>query len=399
MRPQTENLSLASIRTDGGTQPRINQDWKIIGEYAQDMREGATFPPVIVYFDGKDYWLADGFHRYHAAKQAERETIEAEIRQGTLREAILFSVGVNAHHGFRRTNADKHAAVEKLLRDEEWSRWNDSEIARRCCVHQSTVSRARQNLSYALHKIEIPQERLVERNGTTYSMDTANIGHSQPSMLEWYSRHDNNPTERASLADIFDPVANAIPTIYLPKPLDEPRRNIDNVPIAVPHIISKNNEWYTPFRYVEAARKLMHGIDLDPASCESANVTVQATLYYDISTNGLTKDWTGRVWLNPPYGYTDGKSNQAIWSGRLIDQFKNKITAEAVLLVNAAVDTKWFQDLFEFPVCLTLGRINFSTPESTLSGSTHGSAFVYFGSQLDRFAEIFSEFGTVVKRW
>lgn len=179
----------------------------------------------------------------------------------------------------------------------------------------------------------------------------------------------------------------------------EPRRNSDNIPIAVPHISSKNNEWYTPAKYIEAARALMGGIDVDPASNRTANETVQATVFYDSDTNGLCHDWHGRVWLNPPYGRDGGDSNQDIWSQRLREQYEAGITTEAVLLVNAAVDTRWFQRLFDYPVCLTLGRINFSTPEPVANGSTHGSAFVYFGSQIDRFVEIFREFGAVVKRW
>ncbi len=178
-----------------------------------------------------------------------------------------------------------------------------------------------------------------------------------------------------------------------------PPRNIDNIPLAVPHISSKNNEWYTPQKYVDAARKLMGGIDLDPASCKEANETVKAARYYDITQNGLDYPWKGLIWLNPPYGYTDGESNQALWSNRLIDQYTNGNIDEAVLLVNAAVDTSWFQRLFDYPICFTRGRINFTTPEPVANGSTHGSAFIYFGSQPDRFFEVFSEFGRVVKPW
>lgn len=179
------------------------------------------------------------------------------------------------------------------------------------------------------------------------------------------------------------------------------RRNVDNIPIAVPHISSKNNEWYTPEKYIQAAREVMGGIDLDPASCAQANETVQATKYYDIQTNGFDKDWEGRVWLNPPYGRSEDGSNQDAWSSRLIDQYEdgNGVTTEAILLVNAAVDTKWFQRLFNYPICFPSQRINFSTPEPSVSGSTHGSALVYFGPHEKRFVEVFSRFGTVVRRW
>lgn len=176
-------------------------------------------------------------------------------------------------------------------------------------------------------------------------------------------------------------------------------RNRDNIPLAVPHISSKNNEWYTPERYLRAVLAVMDCIDLDPASCAQANSVVRAAKYYDVQTNGLDKVWPGHVWLNPPYGRSEDGSNQDIWSSRLIDQYENGPTTEAILLVNAAVDTKWFQRLFAYPVCFPHQRINFSTPEVTISGSTHGSAFVYFGYNTQRFVEAFSEFGTVVKRW
>lgn len=164
-------------------------------------------------------------------------------------------------------------------------------------------------------------------------------------------------------------------------------------------LTSKSNEWFTPSKYVEAARLLMGTIDLDPASCEEANETVKATRYYTQEENGLLQEWPGTVWLNPPYGRDEAGSNQDVWSRRLIDHYRAGVTTEAVLLVNASVDTKWFQRLFEFPVCFPDHRINFYSPDSSLSGSTHGSALVYFGPQVDRFFEIFSEFGTVVKRW
>ncbi|HET8700465.1 MAG TPA: hypothetical protein VFL97_02220 [Nitrococcus sp.] len=92
----------------------------------------------------------------------------------TRREAVLHSVGANAAHGLRRTNEDKRRAVLTLLNDEEWGKWSDREIARRCGVTNKTVAAYRNELSE-----EIPQignSRTVERNGTVYEQDTANIG-------------------------------------------------------------------------------------------------------------------------------------------------------------------------------------------------------------------------------
>ena len=177
---EKELLPINQIKTDGGTQPRASLDPFVVDEYAQAMQAGATFPPVSIFYDGSCYWLADGFHRLSAAMQLNRVEVEAAIRQGTRRDAVLFSAGANAGHGLRRTNADKVRAVNTLLSDPEWLLWSDSEIARRCGVAQSFVWKLRQMQpsSYLKDKIATSAEpRLVQRNGrNTYTMNTANIG-------------------------------------------------------------------------------------------------------------------------------------------------------------------------------------------------------------------------------
>jgi hypothetical protein len=166
-------LALKTIRTDGGTQPRaaLNQDR--IGEYADDMARGDEFPPVTVFYDGADYWLADGFHHYHA-RATRHPDIEAEVRQGTKRDAILFSVGANASHGMRPTNEDKRRAVLKLLGDPEWSQWSDREIARLCAVSDRFVNGLRPQAPSA-NSSQIEQPRTVSRGSSTYRMNTAGL--------------------------------------------------------------------------------------------------------------------------------------------------------------------------------------------------------------------------------
>ena len=96
-------IELAHIN-DGGAQMRVEMQPETVDEYATEMLNGASFPPVIVYHDGTDYWLGDGFHRVEAARKIERETIEADIREGTARDAIIHGIGANAIHGLRRTH-------------------------------------------------------------------------------------------------------------------------------------------------------------------------------------------------------------------------------------------------------------------------------------------------------
>jgi hypothetical protein len=111
------------------------------------MLNAADFPPVILYHDGKDYWLGDGYHRVAAARKIERETIKAEVREGTARDAILCGVGANATHGLQRTQADKRQAIERLMSDPEWARWSDRKIAEAAKVDHKTVAKVRRELS------------------------------------------------------------------------------------------------------------------------------------------------------------------------------------------------------------------------------------------------------------
>ncbi len=170
------NMALHLIQTDGDTQARVQLDWIALDEYAAAMAEGAQFPPVIVYQDAGGYWLADGFHRLEAAKRAGRGWLEAEVRQGSRRDALLFACGANASHGVRRTNADKRRAVTLLLEDAEWSHWSDREIARRCNVSNQYVSELRQKLTVNVDSEPPTARAYITKHGTPAVMQTANIG-------------------------------------------------------------------------------------------------------------------------------------------------------------------------------------------------------------------------------
>ena len=135
---------------------------------------------MIAFHDGVVYWLADGFHRYHAHRRAGQDQIEVDVREGTLREAILHSAGANADHGLQRTNRDKRNAVVTVLTnelvstDEHGNPWSDRAIARICKVDHKTVSRARQDLSGEVPQID-SADRSVKRSGSTYVQKTTNI--------------------------------------------------------------------------------------------------------------------------------------------------------------------------------------------------------------------------------
>lgn len=158
---------------------------------------------------------------------------------------------------------------------------------------------------------------------------------------------------------------------------------------------SESNEWYTPRQYIEAVQALLGQIDLDPASSELANETVRAVNYFTIEDDGLNQEWDGTVFLNPPYGRDGG---QEAWSGKLIEEYEAGRVTEAVLLVNAVTDTKWFQRLWNYTICFVDHRISFDKPGGGQDRPTHGNVFVYFGPNYQRFINIFNQFGVIAQR-
>lgn len=179
--------------------------------------------------------------------------------------------------------------------------------------------------------------------------------------------------------------------------LEQRLKNQRNGKPALVQHSSESVEWYTPEEYIRAARAVMGDIDLDPASCEQANRTVKARRYYTKDDDGLKQEWFGRVFVNPPYGWTeDSESSQAVWSARLIAEWEAGNILEGILLVNAATAQKWFAPLWRFPICFTDHRIRFERPGAEKNQPPHGSVFVYFGHDVQKFARVFSQFGAVV---
>lgn len=147
MAEKTTPLSLDLIRTDGGTQMRAALSQETYLDYRDKWLSGVEFDPVDVFHDGSAYWLADGFHRFHGAREAKRSSLPCRIHQGTQRDAVLFAVGANSSHGLRRTNEDKRQAVVTLLNDKEWVKWADTVIAEKCHVSHELVRTARKQLA------------------------------------------------------------------------------------------------------------------------------------------------------------------------------------------------------------------------------------------------------------
>jgi hypothetical protein len=158
---------------------------------------------------------------------------------------------------------------------------------------------------------------------------------------------------------------------------------------------SCNNEWYTPERFIESARIVMGGIDCDSASCAAANEIVKADTHFTVDDDGLSREWHGRVWLNPPY------EKQAILSfcDKLVQELKAERVSQACVLVNNATETAWLQRLLgsAAAVCFPASRIKFldSSLEQKQS-PLQGQAALYFGDGSDAFTMEWQQYGCVM---
>lgn len=422
-------IKISQIRTDGGTQPRAQLNYITVNEYAESIEDGATFPPVEVMYDGSDYWLWDGFHRVESHKKAGCTAIRANVKQGTRRDAVLASVGANNSHGLRRTNDDKRRAVMTLLNDAEWVKWSDREIARHCKVSHELVRQMRPILTVNIDSMNSERTFIHPKTGQTATMQTANIGKAvtppvAPSFL--------SPKPASAYVPPVAPVSGGevvrSEVRYAPASpirddefddeelenmVDDAEKDDDGydwtaeddtdkqtmtpivAPTNKPHVAhnSGNNEWYTPKEYIEAARQVMGWIDLDPATSETANTVVRADEFYTAQDDGLAQEWTGKVWMNPPY------------SSDLIGRFAEKLCShyeagdvtEAIVLINNATETGWFQRMAQTAMCVCFPRtrVKFWKPDGETGAPLQGQAILYFGTKKADFAATFRPFGFV----
>ena len=147
VRSPVKKMLIAQLRIDNSLQSRVKINTAVVVEYSESLDRGDQFPPVVAYFDGADYWVADGFHRLEAHRITERVEIAVEVRQGTRQDALLFAVGpANGQHGLRRSTADKRRSIELVLAEPLWSSKSDRWVADVCFVTDKTVAAVRRNL-------------------------------------------------------------------------------------------------------------------------------------------------------------------------------------------------------------------------------------------------------------
>lgn len=297
--------------------------------------------------------------------------------------------------------------VERSLRDLKWlleeDRWQ------RCGEGYEDIELFLETFSLADYKIAISERKeivklLAEKRATQRAIAQA-VGVDKATV-----NRDLNPVANATKTPSEPPsqkelertvVANASPpnpTGHATELLDAAERAGKQEDTQQAHVANNSgeNEWYTPKVYVEAAREAMGAIDCDPASSALANETVRADVYYTKENNGLSQTWSGSAFLNPPYSHPEIVQ----FIEALCEKYVRNEVKEAVVLVNNATDTAWFQSLLAraSAVCFPRGRIKFIDKQGNPSGAPlQGQAVVYIGEEnTQQFRDIFSKFGAVL---
>lgn len=156
---------------------------------------------------------------------------------------------------------------------------------------------------------------------------------------------------------------------------------------------SGKTDYHTPPAIIEAARRTMGGIDLDPASGAQANRIVRATHYITSIDDGLCMPWSGRVWLNHPFG----RNQNGLWIAKLCDLYANGYVKQACCITFACTSEQWFGPLFDYPMCFLRPRTNYIGPDgATVRGVTKGSVVTYLGPDTNRFIDNFGDLGAVM---
>ena len=325
---------------------------------ADVMRHGVREPVWL--YEGQ---ILDGRNRYRAAQAM---GVECPTREYEGEDPTGFVVSLNLHR--RHLSESQRAMVAGRLANLPQGANQHAQI---CAPSQSDAAEL---LSVSRRSVQSAREV---------------INNAPPEVVHAVEQGAMSVSLAAKVADLSDEAKADIAAA----PVDQ----IKEVAKAHVHVAqnSGNNEWYTPSKYIELARKAMGGIDTDPASSAIANRTVKAKTFYTVDDDGRNQKWEGRVFLNPPYAQPLMSEFAEAVSGK----FESGEIKQACILVNNATETQWFQRMLGVAsaVCFPKSRIKFMDPSGVPSGAPlQGQAIIYMGDKVKTFAAVFADEGAVL---
>lgn len=168
-------MKLSQITLDPKLMMRVSLNKDIIDEYAQAMLDGDKFPPVIIFNDGDNNYLVEGFKRYYANKKNGLEIIDADVRMGTYDDAFDYALTVaNRIHGERYTHEDKRYQLNMAFEMPRYIGKSDRELGRILKVSHTFVSNARKAIGKQPDVIETTRKgKPVTVKSTKKEVDNA----------------------------------------------------------------------------------------------------------------------------------------------------------------------------------------------------------------------------------
>ncbi len=196
---ETKIIPISEIRIDGNTQQR-DIDSIRSQDFVALMKDGVKFPPLDVIYDGKVYWLWDGFHRYHAAGNAGFDKVKVKTENGDVRKAVWLSFSANREHGLPTDRSTKKHIILKILADEEWGEKTQVEIAKHVGTNQAWVSK-------------IIKEQV---KATSIPANTESVSEDDPESLETGSDDKEKTSKKKTKkpdkdAPVLDDLKNELP--------------------------------------------------------------------------------------------------------------------------------------------------------------------------------------------
>lgn len=336
---------------------------------------------VVTLFEGK---ILDGRHRYLAAERAGIEPVYAEYQGDSALYNVAQFVVLENCESRHLSNDEKYQLLCDMREKGFWSKHPPNRPSSRSKeqLYQTNVEIAK---ILGLSENTVRRWDSVGRDSWTSAKMRRDVRENAiPEVVDAMESGDLTTKDAVALSNLpEDEQAEA-----LREKLADPKK-----PIRVD--TSGNDEWYTPANYIDMAREVMGGIDLDPASCETAQKAVQASTFHTINNSGLDHAWKGRVWMNPPYS----KGLIDAFVDHLCDAYESGGVTQAIVLTHNFTDTAWFHKLAHHSDawCGTRGRVRFYTEDGVGNSPTSGHVFFYFGPNVDQFKAVFRDTGFVVQ--
>jgi hypothetical protein len=119
----------------------------------------------------------------------------------------------------------------------------------------------------------------------------------------------------------------------------------------------QSDEWYTPKHVFDA---LGCDFDLDVAAPNDGPLHVPTSRW--LSSNSLERDWSGFVWMNPPFG---GRNSLAPWLDKFFEH------GNGIALTPDRTSAPWFQDAWPKAdiVLFVKKKIRFVKPDGSTGDS------------------------------